>query len=144
MINNGIRRISLIAILFAITAVCVGGVFCPDPADGTSQYMTVLPAYSTYQCAICHSAQLPTQANHDLNPFGEDFRDNGYVWNKTLASKNSDGDKCSNGFELGDENGDGILDEPGGKENGNPGVSDCTITLDRQTWGIIKELFSSE
>ncbi|XP_055888284.1 temptin-like [Biomphalaria glabrata] len=39
-----------------------------------------------------------------LNSFGIDFRNNNYVWNVTLCAKDSDGDRRTNGEELGDPN----------------------------------------
>ncbi|MBI4720395.1 MAG: hypothetical protein HY770_04070 [Chitinivibrionia bacterium] len=116
----------------------------PGPAAGTPDDLLKLPSYSTFQCAICHSVDRPSSTSAPLNQFGEDYKANGRVWNRTLALLNSDGDQCTNGFELDDLNGDGILDEPGNEENGNPGVVDCTIALTKQTWGIIKSIFSNE
>ena len=37
-----------------------------------------------------------------LNPFGEDFREQGFAWTKTLCQMDSDGDGYTNGQELGD------------------------------------------
>ena len=37
-----------------------------------------------------------------LNPFGEDYRSNGYAWTKELCELDSDGDGFTNGEELGD------------------------------------------
>lgn len=37
-----------------------------------------------------------------MNVFGADFAANGYVWNKTICEKDSDGDGKTNGEELGD------------------------------------------
>lgn len=118
--------------------------FIPGRAAATSEEMLKLPTYNTFQCAICHVASHPTGGSSELNAFGVDFLMNGKIWNKALAIKNSDGDNCPNGFELADLNGDGTTDEPGAGENSNPGKQDCTIALSKQTWGIIKELFSGE
>ncbi|GFS21873.1 MOXD1 homolog 1-like isoform X3 [Elysia marginata] len=38
----------------------------------------------------------------ERNPFGEDFKANGYTWNAALCFKDSDGDGKTNGEELGD------------------------------------------
>lgn len=122
----------------------VGLLLCPGHAGATNAEMFKLPTYNTFQCTICHTVSRPSTGTAELNPFGVDYLANGMVWNKTLALKNSDGDNCPNGFELGDLNGDGIADEPGSNENSNPGEQDCTISLSKQTWGIIKELFSGE
>lgn len=127
-----------------LVAIVCSLLCAPGGAEATTNEMLKLPAYNTYQCTICHTVSRPTTGSAELNPFGVDFLLNGKVWNKTLALKNSDGDKCPNGFELADLNGDGTPDEPGGNENSNPGVQDCNIALSKQTWGIIKELFSGE
>jgi hypothetical protein len=84
--------------------------------------------------------------SNDLNLFGKDFKANEFIWNQTLAAKNSDLDRCTNGFELGDENGDGLVDQASTTmEHSNPGdPNDCSIALDEGTWGIIKHLFSGE
>jgi hypothetical protein len=37
-----------------------------------------------------------------LNPFGEDFREQGFAWTRTLCQMDSDGDGYTNGQELGD------------------------------------------
>ncbi|NIM19044.1 MAG: hypothetical protein GTO51_01515 [Candidatus Latescibacteria bacterium] len=138
-------------IFFAVAVI--GMVLCPIllvlvPLDavGTSHFMTYLPAYEKYRCAICHVSAQPTQTSYELNLFGEDFKRNGNVWNQTLANLNSDRDRCSNGFELGDADGDGFPDQPSSPvEHSNPGdPKDCTIAVTEKTWGIIKELFSRE
>jgi hypothetical protein len=135
---------------FVIPAVCVFAfagfalLLLPPKAVGISEYMFRLPTYSKFQCTLCHTVSRPVRGNAPLNPFGDDFKANGDIWSRTLAEMNSDGDKCTNGFELNDMNGDGIPDEPGVSENSNPGTPDCSITLTRQTWGIIKELFSGD
>jgi hypothetical protein len=128
----------------------LGGIiagFCTltsSAALGSADEMIKLPSYTRFQCTICHTVNRPTAGTADLNLFGIDYLGNGKVWNRTLALMNSDGDNCPNGFELADLDGDGVPDEPGGTENSNPGERDCTIALSKQTWGIIKELFSGE
>jgi hypothetical protein len=139
-----IKRILALALPVAAISIAVALIAVPEHAAGTPADMLKLPTYSTFQCSICHSVSRPTSAAAPLNPFGEDFQANGRVWDKKLALMNSDGDQCPNGFELDDLNGDGILDEPAGVENGNPGIVDCSIALSKQTWGIIKNIFSSE
>jgi len=117
--------------------------FFPENAGGTNQYMVQLPTYLKFRCANCHVSANPTLESHDLNLFGKDFQANNYVWNRALAEKNSDQDRCTNGFELGDENGDGLVDQATTTmENSNPGdPNDCTIAMTEGTWGIIKNLF---
>jgi len=118
----------------------------PQPAVSTDDAMRLLPSYNKFQCLLCHTVSNPTQQNNGLNAFGRDFRDNGQVWNAALAGINSDGDRCTNGFELGDVEGDGIYDHSGEVlEHSNPGDgTDCSIAVTRQTWGIIKEIFAEE
>jgi hypothetical protein len=122
--------------------------FAAEEAAGTDSQMLLLPAYSKYRCAVCHTTATPTPQAADLNAFGTDFKANGSLWDATLAGMNSDGDRCSNGFELGDRNGDGIYDDQGANnvvENGNPGnPNDCTVPVDAKTWGIIKDIFRNE
>ena len=116
------------------------------PAVGTTQSMMELPAYAKFRCALCHTSSAPTAGSTELSAFGVDFLENGQVWDKTLALLNSDGDKCLNGFELGDEDGNGIFDYAGEAiENSNPGDgADCSIALTKGTWGIIKNMFKNE
>jgi hypothetical protein len=128
-----IRLGAVIALSFLVT---------PWTVSATEQYMLKLPAYHLYRCGICHVAPQPTPGDAKLNPFGVDFRKNGFTWDATLAAMNSDGDRCSNGFELRDQDGDGIVDGPGIGERGNPGERDCSISLTESSWGIIKEIFS--
>lgn len=118
----------------------------PQNAIGTTEYMANLPTFDRFQCANCHKIPAPTPESKELNQFGTDFKSNGFLWNQTLAEMNSDGDRCTNGFELGDVDGDGQPDNPNTtQEQGNPGnPNDCSITLDRSTWGIIKHLFGEE
>ena len=128
--------------LFALPAVLLT---VPELADSNTTLMQRLPAFNKFQCALCHTSASPTQESFGLNNFGDDFLANGNVWNAALASKNSDGDRCTNGFELGDENGDGIFDHGAQVvENSNPGVPDCTLPVDPVTWGVIKEIFARE
>jgi hypothetical protein len=118
----------------------------PQNAAGTTEFMVLLPAFERFRCANCHRDPNPTPESKELNQFGTDFKNNNYLWDPILAEMNSDGDRCSNGFELGDMDGDGKLDKPDITfEQSNPGdPTDCSIALDRSTWGIIKHLFGSE
>ena len=117
----------------------------PRPAESTSELMVRLPAHERFQCMLCHTVATPTQPNDTLNLFGTDFKRNGNVWNRTLAALNSDGDACSNGFELGDRDGDGKLEPGAGMEQANPGdPTDCRVALTESTWGLIKRLFNGE
>jgi hypothetical protein len=122
------------------------GLLYPRQAAGTDEMMQRLPAYERFQCMNCHTIPSPTDQIPDLNPFGDDFLANDGHWDRVLALMNSDGDRCSNGSELGDRDGNGVLDDAGRpRENGNPGdPADCTAPIDAATWGIIKDLFSTE
>lgn len=134
--------LALVAALAPITAV----VLAPGDVTGTNDLMTRLPTYARYRCAICHTSASPVPGSASLNVFGNDFRNNDDVWDLALATLNSDGDRCLNGFELGDEDGDGTVDSAGQTvERSNPADgTDCSIALTRETWGKIKELFRSE
>ena len=113
-----------------------------DDAAGTEALMTKLPSSSRFSCLICHTTAAPTVESNDVNPFGVDFVANGLKWDAILAAKNSDGDGCPNGFELGDRDGDGRLDPGLTSEPGNPGdPGDCTVAIDAATWGELKKLF---
>ncbi len=135
-----------------LTAFGVGAfmllVFLP-PQDvvGSEDAMKTLPAFERYRCALCHVNPSPNDEHPNLNDFGKDFLGNNGIWDHTLAVMNSDGDRCSNGAEIGDRDGDGEFDEPGHRawENSNPGnPSDCTAPLSEDTWGIIKQIFRQE
>ena len=80
-------------------------------------------------------------ANAALNSFGLAFKNNGSRWDPNLAAQRSDNDNCSNGFELGDENGDGRADQGVTRERSNPGQSDCTLQLNDKAWTALKTLF---
>jgi hypothetical protein len=111
------------------------------PAWATSALMQELPASDRYRCLICHTVQDPGAAEGELNPFGQAFLDNGFKWDEKLAQKRSDGDNCTNGFELGDENGDGELDGDVTEERSNPGEAGCTLQLSKESWTRLKTLF---
>jgi hypothetical protein len=117
------------------------GIGWASHVDATQLYMQRLPAATQFRCLNCHAVQDPGSANATLNSFGSAFRDNGLQWNQTLAALRSDTDRCTNGFELGDENGDGRLDPGAVAERSNPGQSDCTLQLNETAWSNLKALF---
>ena len=121
--------------------VAVLGIGWASHAGATQVYMQRLPSATEFRCLNCHAVQDPGAANASLNVFGTAFRDNGLQWNTTLATKRSDGDPCTNGFELGDENGDGRMDPGVTAERSNPGQSDCTLQISQQAWTALKVLF---
>jgi len=128
------RRIAWSAVVIAILT--------PALAFGTSSYMQQLPNSSRFRCLNCHVVQDPMpSAARTLNPFGEAFRSNGFRWDRTLASQRSDGDNCTNGFEVGDQDGNGVRDPGVTQERKNPGELDCTLQLDEKAWSALKQIF---
>ena len=146
MFGRPLHRIVIGGFTFVVFLAPVIMLLWPGYVESTTDQMALLPAYNKFKCALCHTTDNPTVADAGLNTFGVDFDKNGQVWDRSLAVLNSDNDKCLNGFELGDEDGDGIFDHPGeAVEHSNPGdSSDCSIALTVQTWGKIKEVFRSE
>ena len=142
-LSHKIAFFGLLALLFAGPVLLL---LFPQKAAGTDALMQRLPAFSRFRCLNCHTSAVPTPTTAGLNVFGADFESNGNVWNDTLAVLNSDGDRCTNGFELGDLAGDGEYDHGDTPvENSNPGdSSDCSIALHESTWGVIKEIFGRE
>jgi len=127
-------KVSLIVIISAGFALVLN-----NAIKSREDYMLSLPAYKHYRCTICHTSSKPTNGN-DLNNFGVDFKNNGYVWNSVLALKDSDNDGFSNGIELGDEDGDGVSEVI--IERSNPGDPlNTPSSVDKETWGLIKSLF---
>lgn len=133
-------------VMVACAAPLFALLLTPNPAGSTPDLMSRLPAYQKFRCVLCHASAGPVAGSAGLGSFGDDFAANDKIWDKTLAYKNSDADRCLNGFELGDQNGDGIFDFTGEVvEHSNPGDgADCSIALTIQTWGKIKEVFRSE
>jgi hypothetical protein len=111
------------------------------PVLATALHMQRLPTSSAFRCLNCHVAQDPVAPTAQLNVFGAAFRDNSFRWDRTLAALRSDSDNCTNGFELGDENGDGRPDAGVTTERSNPGQSDCTLEISPQAWSNLKKLF---
>jgi len=109
------------------------------PAWATQELMQELPASGRFGCLICHQTAAPV--SNDLNAFGAAFLDNGARWDAALAHSSSDEDGCTNGFELGDENGDGKLDDSVTAERYNPGSDDCPLQINDSAWGELKKLF---
>jgi hypothetical protein len=125
---------NVIIVLFLAAVISAAGTL-----KSNESYMRSLPVYRRYKCLLCHKSSAPV-SGQDLNGFGSDFKKNGYAWDGTLASKDSDGDGYPNGDELGDGNGDGIPDV--GFEYSNPGDRmNMPNSIDRGTWGILKSLF---
>jgi hypothetical protein len=123
------------------TLVLLAGVVGAVPGAATELFMNRLPATTPFRCINCHDIQDPGAANASLNGFGRDFQANGFRWDRTLAQKNSDGDSCLNGFEVGDADGDGRLDASATAERKNPGENDCALQLTPEAWTALKTLF---
>ncbi|MDO9695649.1 MAG: hypothetical protein Q7W56_13095 [Candidatus Latescibacteria bacterium] len=126
----------------SIAAVLV--ILCVSAASATEALQAVLPLSVPFACLNCHLTGTPTAANASLNDFGRAFLDNGSVWNRYLASLDSDGDGCTNGAELGDVDGNGQPDGSVTQESSNPGAAgDCSAsTIDASTWGELKAMFT--
>ncbi len=95
-----------------------------------------IPNGTVNSCANCH---VSPQGGGQLTPFGrtvsDDYLDiNGdVIWNASLASKDSDGDGFSNGFELQDPDGEWTIGQPGPgdpKEVFNPGDAASKPSVD--------------
>jgi hypothetical protein len=112
-----------------------------SPTQATPSYMTQLPTSSTFRCLNCHAVQDPPASNASLNAFGTAFKSNGFRWDRSLAVISSDGDNCTNGFELGDADGNGLADAGVFHERSNPGKSDCTLELTPTAFSALKRLF---
>ena len=129
------RRIQLVLTAIALQSAC--GI-----ARATPSLMEELPVSSRFRCLNCHTTQNPVAANAELNPFGNAFKDNASRWDEKLARAGADGDNCTNGFELGDENGDGQLEDAKlTQERDNPGEPGCALQLRDDTWQALKQLF---
>ena len=105
--------------------------------------MKKLPNYERFKCVICHTVSDPQPGNAELNLFGLDFQENNNRWNTDLARKDSDKDTFQNGYEIGDEDGDGTREIV--QERSNPGdVNEIPAPIDQATWGVIKRLFEDD
>ena len=132
-----LKRRGLIVFVVCLAAFASGALMSSET------FMSKLPLYERYQCALCHTVSEPVTTNAPLNPFGVDFHANGDKWDNTLALKDSDGDGWLNGVELGDDDGDGTPDIS--RERSNPGNPlDKPSSLDENSWGIIKKLFTDQ
>ena len=113
-------------------------------ARATEQDMAQLPLTAPFACLACHTTSDPGPGSFALNPFGDDFLQNGRVWDSNLAHLDSDGDNCLNGVEVGDSDGDGFADGNVEEQAANPGVSDncgSGSLVDEKTWGALKAMF---
>lgn len=108
------------------------------PAAANRDILSRVPLAARRGCATCHDDDTGgrTKVDHRLNPFGrEQIRELIYSgpggapkdyrvveWNSWSRDADSDGDGYSNGQELGDLNGDGILDRASWPER-SPGLT---------------------
>lgn len=128
----------------AVGLLTVGVLLGSAPASATVEDMDQLPLIQPYLCLSCHVTTPSSAADAGLNPFGEDYLDNGRLWDQALAYLDSDGDSCNNGTEIGDVDGDGDPDENVEQQSGNPGVYDeCQSggLVEEQTWSALKAIF---
>jgi len=126
------RRLMVLSMLLSLAAA---------PVFATPTLMEELPTAKRFRCLNCHTVQDPSASQATLNAFGRAFKDNGSRWDATLARAGADGDNCTNGFELSDENGDGQLDTGRTEERDNPGEAGCALQLKEATWQNLKTLF---
>ncbi len=116
----------------------------PLAAGATEEDMAQLPVTSPFNCLACHTTADPGPGSFALNAFGEDFLQNGRIWDSNLAHLDSDGDNCLNGVEVGDSDGDGYADGNVEEQAGNPGVYDecgSGSLVDEKTWDALKAMF---
>jgi len=130
------RAVRLPASLLVVVVLCV-------PAGATEADQQQLPVVDPFLCLICHTSDPVESGSFALNAFGTDYLANARQWNAALASLDSDGDGCTNGFELGDADGDGQGDGNVEELRSNPGsANDCGgANVDSRTWGDLKALF---
>jgi hypothetical protein len=134
-LKPSLKRRVLLGIFVCILTLGSGALLSRD------ELMTKLPVYSRYRCANCHAQSNPTLGRAELNKFGTAFHENGDKWDAVLATADSDEDGFTNGFELGDADGDGQADVP--QERSNPGNQlDRPSSVTPETWGVIKKLFT--
>jgi hypothetical protein len=127
------RLLPLLCGLIVLASACSAG--------ATTTLMQQLPVSTPYLCLNCHNVANPTSLTAGLNSFGTAFKDNGDRWDRTLALQRSDTDNCTNGFEVGDEDGDGRADTGVTQERSNPGQGDCSLQITPQAWSNLKALF---
>ena len=137
------RRLLSRSLAIALAALAVAVMAGRVLANQT--YASRLPSSASFGCANCHVGASATQApSTALNPFGQAFKDNAFAWNAALAGRDSEGDGCANGYELGDADGNGLPDGHQTQQTSNPGLADCQPnTIDEQTWGALKRAFNT-
>ena len=105
-------RINFCRLLVILSMAFIGW----GQADARAPRVGQLPNGSVLGCASCH---VNPSGGGALTPFGTDINNNYLVpsgrtgvvqWNAMLAMRDSDGDGVSNGQELGDPDGDNVVD----------------------------------
>lgn len=95
------NRNSVIAV-FALSIFAVVTAFTGNVGAKLTDVKKI-PNGKKNSCENCH---LPgTESKDKLTQFGKDYDANGKKWDAALAQKDSDGDKMTNGQELGDPSG---------------------------------------
>jgi hypothetical protein len=91
--GRNLKRMKLLLVIaFLATSVAI----LSSVAIGSPPYKDSLPdAGGNYDCAYCH-----VTVGGDLTPFGEDFEQNGNVYDDTLAAVDSDDDGFTNEEEF--------------------------------------------
>lgn len=123
------KKLFLGSVAFAVAATA---------AFGYGSYVAKIPNGNVFGCDTCHTSRKFLTA----------FKNNGNVWNKALAVKDSDGDRASNGVELQDPQGKWRENNPNPKVPGwstyNPDSSGSTppyADVEPVSWGRVKALF---
>ena len=78
-----------------------------NQAWGYSGWENNIPNGSKFGCNNCHVPDMSGKTQ-----FGINYKNNGYVWNSTLAAIDSDGDTFTNGIELQDPDGTWVKGQP--------------------------------
>jgi hypothetical protein len=139
----GLKSLRDLALVLAV--VCVSA----SSAGATDLDAAKIPP-NNYGCTLCHSGPsatvdfIPPGGSESFTSFGEqwlglDADPDNRSW-ATMAERNADDDGCSNGYEMGDPDGDGLDVTP---RSLNPSVTDCVLPLDEQSWGDLKSLFEN-
>ena len=149
------RHLALRAWCRSVCALLLPLALLAASAGASQPDLAALPTQPDFGCLSCHNGPsatattVPVAEATQLNLFGRDWLRGGRVWNATLAHENSDGDGCSNGYELGDPAGDwqpsdGYLPVPPA-ELRNPGEpGDCLLPIGDRSFGILKGLFGQD
>jgi hypothetical protein len=88
-----------------VSGICLASflIVLASPAGAKLIEVKKIPNGKKNSCENCH---LPgTESKDSLTPFGNDYNSNKKKWDASLAHKDSDGDKMTNGQELGDPDG---------------------------------------